>query len=124
MFQILLPLSRPALIAGLILGTKQAVGTALPKCFCIYVAMTIAYLGLDMASVDLKRLQGPSPTHGIGEECAEFAAKPTCATELVGPPPVFRRLQVFGDAGMQMRGAGDIQSLDGLCPGGPRPAKC
>src|SRR6202789_3750038 len=114
MFQILLPLSRPALIAGLILGTKQAVGTALPKCFCIYVAMTIAYLGLDMASVDLERLQGPSPTDGIGEECAESAAKPTCATELVGPPPVFRRLLESGVDAFQLRGAADIQSPDAL----------
>src|ERR1700678_2099293 len=105
MFQILLPLSRPTLIAGLILGTKQAVGTTLPKCFCIDVAMTIAYLGLDMASVDLERLQGPSRTHGIGEEYAEFAAKPTSTTELVVPPPVCRRLQMFRDARMQMRGA-------------------
>jgi hypothetical protein len=102
----------PAFIAGLILGADEAVGPAAPFGRHADVAMGATDCHLDMTAFSLVGPENPPLIVGICEEAAQFFAMRAFTADSAGPDPVPRRLEGLRDPILQMRDAGQTQSLD------------
>ena len=122
MLEIRPTLLRKPLIACLILGRDQSVGTATLLGLEIEVAPILSDAHLDMAAPVLSGFQLPLRLVGVDEEGAQADAIGASAFERIGPRPVFRRRQWQRDAMAQMVEARFVEHLDGRPSGGFLPA--
>src|SRR6266404_4359523 len=110
-FQVLLALLGPAVVAGLVLGTDQGVGPAALVGRQVEVAARLADCPLDVTTFGFGGFEGPHPALGIGQKTAEFGAATTAARERAHPPPVLWCFQGLRDAGAQVVEANGAQLL-------------
>src|SRR5216683_2717549 len=106
-FKVLLTLFHPPIIAGLVLGTDEAIGPAATIGHRIKIASCFPDRLLNVTAGAFGSLQGPYPTRGIGEKAPQIDTMRATTGEVIRAAPVSRRLQGFRYACPQVIATGD-----------------
>src|SRR5215470_13167364 len=109
--EILIALLQSPIVARLVLGADETVGTTATMGRYVQVASSFPDRLLHVAAGGFGSLEGPRLALGISKKAAQLATMRALTAELGGAPPISRRLQRLCDSVAQVRDTGDAQAL-------------